>query len=126
MRTANTATKRLGRVDAHRASLDVPGNHDATSAVAATAAFMGCSGGTSEVSSARWRGARAIRVLPRQSQLEFAEDRAIGRHASLLVGLVSTGLDVHVAVLGDVRCPSFTRLCAVGRHLPSSFTDETK
>jgi hypothetical protein len=72
--------KRLGRVDAHRAALNVPVNHDAASAVAA-AAFMGCSGSAWEVAPARRLGARAIRVLPRQSQLELLEDRAIGKHA---------------------------------------------
>jgi hypothetical protein len=64
MRTANTAAKRLGRVDAHRAALNVPVNHDAASAVAAAAAFMGCSGSAWEVAPARWLGARAIQVLP--------------------------------------------------------------
>jgi hypothetical protein len=55
MRTANTAAKRLGRVDAHRAALNVPVNHDAASAVAAAAAFMGACGQRTELLRAlRW------------------------------------------------------------------------
>jgi len=44
MGTANTAAKRLGRVDVHRAALNVPLKHDVASAVATAAAFMGSSG----------------------------------------------------------------------------------
>jgi hypothetical protein len=74
MRTANTAARRLGRPDAHRAALNGPVNRDAASA----AAFLGRSGSAWEVARARRLGAQAIRVLPRQSQLELlVEDRAI-------------------------------------------------
>jgi hypothetical protein len=48
-RTANTTAKRLSRVDAHRAALNVPVNHDAASDLAIAAAFMGCSGSAWEV-----------------------------------------------------------------------------
>ena len=64
-----------------------------------------------KVSAPRRLGARAVRVLLRQRQLEFLQkDGAFGKRVGLLVDFVGSGLDVDVMILGKICLAAIERV----------------